>query len=247
MSMSKMVIKQSALLFVVTLGSVQAATLEFIQPIGNVLPNESIDVWVRLTADSGDLSFDLSDPDDDGTYGNLNSFGAIPTGGFNDTGEFLEFSSIDNVYPSLSFLCTGSFAGDDSSPCPPGANYEFNFNTSGSDSFLSLNDFMLPSGTSEDFLFGTFNPVAGGANPGSYDFFTASLVIGFEGIGIDTFGIEQDINARMTLAETCPGASCSFSRTVVPLPAAIWLFAPALAFLGFFRASGTIKTEPALF
>ena len=169
MSMSKMVIKQSALLFVVTLGSVQAATLEFIQPIGNVLPNESIDVWVRLTADSGDLSFDLSDPDDDGTYGNLNSFGAIPTGGFNDTGEFLEFSSIDNVYPSLSFLCTGSFAGDDSSPCPPGANYEFNFNTSGSDSFLSLNDFMLPSGTSEDFLFGTFNPVAGGANPGSYE------------------------------------------------------------------------------
>ena len=216
-----------------------AATLEFITPTGVVGPTSDIEVWVRLSAGNFDLNFDASDPDADGSYGNIDDHTVIPTEGYapdanGGTGAFIQIDSISHPVTNTSFSCSGSFTGDNGSACSPGANYEFIFNTSGPDTFNFLSSYSLAAGNSQDFLFGTFSPLNGGANPGVYDFFTATFNISFDGTGTDDDGVEHTIYASATLGNTCGfnDPSCNFSRTVVPIPAAAWLFGSALLGLG---------------
>lgn len=183
--------------------AVHALSMTFVTPTGSVGANELIDVWVRFATDDTPLSFDSTDPDGDTTYGNLEDFGYTPTGVFTQAST------------TAAYLCSGSFTAGGGGACTPGDNYTFDFNY-GANSFLFLDNYFLAANSSQDFLFGTYTPVAGGAAPGTYDFFGAFFSINFSGEG--TFD----------LAETCPSQSCSFERTVVPLPAAAWLFGSAL-------------------
>jgi len=206
----------------------QALTVSFIQQTGVVSPTESIDVMIRVTADA-DFAFDGNDPDNN--YG-IDPF-LIPTEGlfFSDDGPvFIPFEEITVAFTSISYVCSGSFSDGGANVCPPGNEYDFTFNTTGTDTFSGADAFSLAAGESEDFLFGTFTPLDGSAAPGDYNFFGANITLFFGGIGTDQFGNIQEIFQTVTLATTCAtgDTSCAFSRTVVPVPGAVWLFASAM-------------------
>ncbi len=211
------------------------ATLTFTDPDGTVSPTDTVPVWLTLTTDT-DMNFDGNDPFEDNTYGGLVNPADVPTSGFSfgQSGIF-NFAEITNVQMNISFQCTGSFT---SGHCSPGDQYKFTFNTS-PPTLALLNTFNLNAGESRDVLFGEFTPVDGSADEGTYNFFNASLFIGFDGFGFDMDGNEVDVHSHFNLASTCTNGdtSCDFSRTVVgtavPLPATIWLFISALGLLGF--------------
>ncbi len=215
-----------------------AISLEFSMPTGTVGPDDAVEVWLTLSTDTG-FTFDESDPDGDGTYGGALAPGDLPTGGFSfdanmGAGGFIDFDFIDFAGASISASCSGSFVIDSNGDCGLGGagteNYTFSF---GSASDWAPGGFQsLAAGDSISFLWGTFTPVAGGAAPGTYDFFDAGIGIFFTGFGLDDFGEEQSATAFFELASTCTAgdSSCAFSRTVapIPVPAAVWLFASAL-------------------
>lgn len=206
-------------------------TVSFIQPDGIVSPTDTIEVMIRVTADA-DFAFDGNDPTNN--YGI--DPGLIPTEGlfFGDAGlEFIPFEEITVAFTSLSYTCAGSFSDGGANVCPPGDEYDFTFNPPGADSFGGLDMFSLAAGESQDFLFGSFTPLDGSAAPGEYNFYGANITLFFGGTGIDQFGNLQEIFQTVTLATTCAvdDTSCDFSRTVVPVPGAVWMFASAIGCL----------------
>lgn len=207
-------------------------SVTFIEPDATVGSSDEIPVWVRMTTDTG-FNFDGSDPDGDGTYGDLDP-GDIPVGGFNhSSGQNLDFAQITGANTSVSFTCSGSFTSSSSSPCSPGDEYKFSFNSSfnSSDPAFNTHDvFTLDAGESQDFLFGKFIPVDGSAALGTYNFYSANFTIRFFGFGFDDSGNQVDLDGSFDLASTCTTGddSCDFSRTVVPLPTTVWLFSSAL-------------------
>jgi len=203
-------------------------TASFITPDGIVSPSESIPVWVTLSSDS-DFFFDNSDPDGDKSFGNLNSAN-YPTRGF----DFLSRTFIDiEEYESattttVSFGCSGSFFITGS--CLDGGEYDFNFNHSTNSPFSGKNSFTLNTGESQDFLFGTFIPRDGLTPKGTYNFYSANFAINLKGYGFNEDNERVDLNVHFNLASSCTTGdnSCDFSRTVVPLPTAIWFFGSAI-------------------
>lgn len=219
------------------LSSQAATTLQFTTPSGTAGPGDVVEVWLTLSTDTG-FTFDPGDPDGDGSYGGAVDPSDLPTGGFSPdanmgAGGFIEFDFIEFAGASISASCTGSFVIDSAGDCGLGGvgtdDYDFNFGPGWSP---GGGVFSLAAGESIDFLWGSFTPVAGGATAGTYDYFSAGIGIFFNGIGIDDFGEEFEASAFLGLATTCSDGdpSCSFSRTVapVPVPAAVWLFASAL-------------------
>ena len=225
-------------------GSLNAATLEFITPDGIVGPTDPIEVRVRLSTPTG-LMFDLSDPDGDGSFGGLDPI-YIPTMEFvpeanGGAGAEVPYESFFFAGTNTAFTCSGSFAGGGGSVCPPGDNYTFTFNLSG-ETFNFLDTYALGAGETDDFLFGTFMPLGGGAANGTYDFFWATFFFMFEGEGMDDDGEMHELESRIDLAVTCAtgDTTCDFTRTVVPLPGAFVLFLPAI--IGLFGSRFVRKT-----
>ncbi len=104
------------------------ATLTFRDPDGTANPTDTIPVWLTLTTDT-DINFDGSDPDGDGTFGNLDP-ADIPTTGNTRNGQFetFDFAQIESANVNISFSCSGSFTSGGASVCPPGDQYDFSFN-----------------------------------------------------------------------------------------------------------------------
>ncbi len=218
--------------------SIQAATtLEFVTPNGTVGPDDVVEVWLRLSTDTG-FNFDPNDPDGDNSYGGAVDPLDFPTGGFSPdanmgAGAFVEFDFVDFVGASISASCSGSFVIDSGGNCGLGGagtdDYNFTFGPGWAPGGGGLT---LAAGESIDFLWGTFTPVAGGAAPGTYDYTSAGIGIFINGFGFDDFGEEVEISTFLQIDVTCSSGDpgCGFSRTVapVPVPAAVWLFASAL-------------------
>ena len=115
------------------------------------------------------------------------------------------YSPDPNVILNNTYFCSGNFTKPD---CGAGA-YSFNFNFD-PPSFVAPANVNLAPGSVSHWLFGTFVPVGGHAASGTYTFYDAQ----FDFEATDT-GMITD------LANTCDpsGATCSFTRTVVPEPA----------------------------
>ncbi|MEM7082107.1 MAG: hypothetical protein AAF465_05195 [Pseudomonadota bacterium] len=227
-----------ALLLMMGVSSHAALTLEFTTPSGTAGANDAIEIWLTLSTDTG-FSFDPFDPDGDMSYGGAIDPSDVPNEGFSfdanmGTGGFVEFDFIEFVGLSLFATCNGSFVVEDGT-CGFGMggtdNYSFSFGPGPSPGNDPIS---LAAGESLDFLFGTFTPVAGGAEAGTYDFFRVGLSLFFAGVGFDDLGEEVAVDAFFDLALACEDGdpSCAFTRTVsatpVPVPAAAWLFASAL-------------------
>jgi len=188
------------------------ATLEFTQPTGTVGPNDPVEVWVKLTLDpdSDPVVFDA------GNGVQLNDSLLPATGWYYD--EQNQFHSADfvsydatNTWTMDGYRCGGNFL----NLCSGNQSYQFEWNPHTNKPWfggrLSLD---LKPGDSMTYLFGTFVPRAGGADPGTYSF-TSALA------GFMIYGWSADsryIQAFVTLAETCPGNSCSFTREVLAVP-----------------------------
>ncbi len=176
------------------------ATLEFIQPTGSVGPYDSIDVWVKLTVDpaSEAIVFDAEN-------GILLNDSLLP--------EMSDIVSYDahSSYTSVSYYCEGNFWPD----CASGGSYTFqwNYGAPGKPSFIGLSSLNLQPGDSMTYVFGTFVPGAGGAEPGTYSFAQTSAAVWLYDAD------DAEINYLADLATTCPdGGACGFTRTVTAVP-----------------------------
>lgn len=191
-------------------------TLQFVAPTGTVLANAQIEVRMRFTlaANSPALNFS-SNP----LTGIANA--DLPTQGqwYNpDTSQFVNttFVSYSGAYLNTFFGCSGTFTNS----CITGPNYNFNFWTSsapGAPSVNGLDAFTLAPGASTAYLFGSFDPVAGGAAPGTYTFYRSGLTLNVRGNdAAGHFAFAQ----ITTLGETCSTeqASCAFTRNVLAVP-----------------------------
>jgi len=215
----------------ITAPTAQALSLSFLEPNGTVGPNDTIPIIVRITNNTGEaFNFDGNDP--------LNSYGIpgiqVPTEGIDDFGNEMSFDGDPTATFNFTFTCSGSFTagGTPPGPCSPGDEYEFDFSTDQAPFFADT--FTLQDGANFDFQFGEFIPLAGGAAPGTYDFFRVSLFLDLFGFTIDDMGNFIQLNNFIDLGETCTSGdtTCAFSRTVaispVPLPAAAWFFLTAV-------------------
>jgi hypothetical protein len=209
-------------------------SLAFVTPSASVTPDETIDVLMRLDldADSPPLAFS-SDP--------LSGFDPadLPTQGtwfdpVTGASELRDFASISGAFLNVYYVCSGTFTGDG---CGPSASYRFDFwfgGESGPPSLVGVNSFSLAPGASTEFLLGRFTPLAGGAEPGTYRFYTAGVTLGF--VGQDALG-ETLFSDGIDIARSCPDQTddCAFVRTVsaVPEPGTLGLWLAGVAVAGF--------------
>lgn len=231
----------AALLTAGTAGTAEAAatgTLAFLQQSGVVSATDAVPVFLRLTLDVGS---DTIATDDTGellsplfTEEQIRSFRTYPTDGSDPV-----FGDPDQPYRTNlnnSFGCSGTFT----TSCTTGPNYTFDFNF-GAGSLIGPQNFNLAAGESYDFLFGTFNPVAGGAAPGLYTFYNAAVILQFSQT-IDG----QDIFGSINVAQTCPTetADCAFTRVVLPAAEAVPEPATWVAMtLGFGLVGGSLRAS----
>ena len=184
------------------------ATLNFTQPTGTVLSNQSIDVYLKLTLDAAS---DALTSDASGT----------PTSGF-DPGSYT--GPIDLNDPNTRILfneffeCSGNFG----SGCIAGPPYDFNFSYA-QPNFIGPVDFDLQPGESFEWLYGTFTPTGGNAPAGTYSFYNAGVIVQIYNPGADLIDPSDDMFDSITLAETCPGqdAACAFTRDVLAAPGGV--------------------------
>jgi hypothetical protein len=171
----------------------------------------------------------------------------LPTEGqyFNpDTGptETRAFASYTGAFLNTFYGCSGNFT----DVCSPSTSYAFNFwliSEPGRPSINFLESFTLAPGASTEYLFGTFDPVATGALPGSYIFYNSGLTLSVR--GLDAEGNFIFASGFHNLGQSCPSqdAGCAFTRTVVaiPEPASYAMLAMGLLLIGAAarRRSGT--------
>ncbi len=209
-------------------------TLTFVAPSGSATADETIDVLMRLQLDaaSSPLVFS-SDP--------LSGFDPadLPTQGtwfdpVTGASELRDFASITGALLNVYYECSGTFT---AAGCGPGASYSFDFwfgGVSGPPSLVGVSSFSLAPGASTEFLLGRFTPRAGGAEPGTYRFYTAGVTIGF--VGQDALG-ETLFSNGIDIARSCPEQTddCAFVRTVsaVPEPGTLGLWLSGVAVAGF--------------
>lgn len=188
------------------------ATLEFTQPTGTVGPHDPVEVWVKLTLDPSSDAVVFDAPNNIQLNASL-----LPTAGwyYDDQNNYhtADFASYDasRTSTTVGYGCSGNFW----NACSGGQSYEFNWNF-GPDklTFIGLTRLNLQPGDSMTYLFGTFVPRAGGADPGTYSFTRSVAEFWIHGMSKD----DHELTALATLAETCPGNSCSFTREVLAVP-----------------------------
>lgn len=183
------------------------ATLEFVQPTGTVLSNQSIDVFLRLTLDANS---DALTTDAAGTV----------TSGF-DAGSYAGPIDLQDpntrIYFNEFYECSGTF----SDGCGSGPPYSFDFSYT-QPNFISPVNFDLQPGESFEWLFGTFTPTGGNAPAGTYAFFNAGAFIQIYNPG-DIGDPNDDQFDNITLAQTCPGQNmaCAFTRDILAAPGGV--------------------------
>ncbi len=233
------------IMFALLAGTSQAALigqLTFVDPTGTVGPNDSIDVWVRLTLDptSDPLIFDTSASADDMSANPL----PLPAEGFNFDDPFgfpYLFDEYNNLFQFFGRSCNDTFAGP--GQCSGGEYIITGSNDPTSWLNLDTEPFTLLAGQSVDMLLYEITPNGDPAVPGTYELFDIEIGVDVTGSAdctmqgepdiCDEFGenglIELEAN-YFTFATDCPDANCTFSRTVsvVPVPAAVWLMGSAL-------------------
>ena len=207
-----------AALIIATLQSAPAdsavmGSLVFTEPTATVAANDVIDVWVTLSLDenSDPLSYDSMSPPLHGWT--EADFPAHANG--------VPFTSYESVMLYTTRTCNDTFTVNCGAA---GSQYSFSVPTS--DSWFGLHGTMAP-GDSADFLLYQLTPGPGGADPGSYQLYTAGLGLNVQGWDSSGNAIVEEIFGFRT---TCIDASCTFTREVspIPVPAAIWLFGSAL-------------------
>lgn len=208
-------------------------SLDFVQRVATVLPDEVIEVRMRLTIDpaSPPLLFS-SNP--------LSGFlpEDLPTEGqyYNpDTEEFetRPVASITGAYLNTFFGCDDTFTGGCNGNT---SNYRYDFfltSQPGSPSINFLDSFNLAPGASFEYVFATFTPAAGGAAPGTYLFYRTGVTLNFN--AFDAAGNYLSTPSR-DIATTCAFGNtpeCAFTRIVeVPEPATWGLLGLGLLVVG---------------
>ena len=252
------VVKSSAVVAAIFLAlpahSALIGQLTFSDPTGTVSPTETIEVWVTLTLDaaSDPLNFDNSYTPDNQPYA---SPLALPLEGselFGPPEPTYPFTYYDYYSGSHGRTCNDTFT----AMCGAG-EYDIN-STAGNlpaepTNWLSLTEdpFVLNPGESIDMLLYEITPADGSA-AGTYELFSIFIALDVVGAyeeeictaGFDEFDecleeleynyIELEANL-FNFSTDCPDANCTFTRTVVPVPAAAWLFGSALVSMGVIR------------
>ncbi len=216
----------------------------WVEQTGTIGPNDTVEVWIRLTLDAA------SDPlfvDHNGAAPNWGlDMSLVPSTGdtytfdpeYTITGTDVPFYSYEYVWGGNTHAPCGE--SDFIAACGNGGQYSY---TSvdrtlgfrwqfGSDNY-GATSFQMNPGESKDFLLAKVVPQGGGAAPGTYYWRDAGFQIIWNGFDADG----NTMLSRIDLATACPtrDISCSFSRTVVPVPAAVWLFGSGLGILGWIR------------
>jgi MYXO-CTERM domain-containing protein len=217
------------------LAELPALSISYLNPSATVANDQTIEVWMRLTLDANAAPFVLSgyplggiDPADLPTVGEWIDPETGEVGGYSNFAVYTR-ADFDTAYE-----CSGNFT----DVCAPG-NYSFAFWTEGTPEKPSINyrwELALQPGESIDYLFGTFTPKAGGADPGSYIFHNSWLTLFVLGIDSEGRALTAPIDGQLGLLdEACPGRdpACAFLRTVVaspiPEPSSVALWALGLA------------------
>jgi hypothetical protein len=138
-----------------------------------------------------------------------------------DPAHLPNFDSYEVIYPFIGLFCDNTFIGCND----PDSQYSLTLPFGTGDLWNEFDGTINP-GESRDFLFFELIPEGGSAAPGTYEMSSVSLGLTAQGLGPHGTLIE-DIYYFET---DCAMPSCSFTRTVapVPLPAAAWLFGSAL-------------------
>ena len=234
-----------------TLPSVNAAVigqLTFRDPTGTVAPDETIEVWATLTLDPGSdpLNFDDSFAPDDQPFAIPLELPLEGNELFGPPDPTYPFSYYDSFSGSHGRSCSDTFSG--AGACS-GGEYTITSTASFGEptNWLSLisSAFVLAPGDSIDMLLYELTPSDGSAAAGTYEMFSIFVSLNVEGgfeeeicLGdVDEFGEcldDTDFNVvdleaiLFEFSTDCPDANCTFTRTVVPVPAAAWLFGSAL-------------------
>lgn len=203
--------------FSVPTHAVIQGVLDFMEPTGIVEQGESIELWVTLTLDES------SDPIIRGS--NVFPFGVdldiFPAGAHSfETDQYESFASYDYVYPFF-------FNGCSSLVCYDSGVYEPQIVIEHENSWVNFSGEINP-GEGRDFLLFYLNPKNSNIPIGEYSLYDV-------GIGMIVAGTDQNglyLSEELYYFDTaCYDESCGLSRTVVPLPASVWLFITGLAVL----------------
>jgi hypothetical protein len=217
-------------------------TLEWVQPSGTVSSTEVIDVRMRFTLDPNSPVLDFSSNP-------LTGFAAadLPTQGqyYNPTTQLFETHdavAITGAYLNTYFGCDDTFTGGCNGNT---TNYSYDFFTTsqpGNPAINFVTSFALAPGASIEYLFARFTPAAGGAAPGTYNFYRTGLTLTFQGVDAEGHPLGFEVQ---DLGVTCSGGNtdaCAFTRTVlaVPEPAtgALWALGLAALAIGARRRKG---------
>lgn len=242
----------SLLIFLQPAQAALITSVSFTERTGIVQSDEIVEVWVTLSVDS------QSDPLFINHLAPAPYFGlspeVIPTSGnitFPDYDPAMfPFSDWDNVYGSSGFNpCTDASFFDG---CESGGSYTYapsNYIQKEDTFYWATNyityqpagypnkSFLLNPGESMDFLVLAYQPLGGLAEVGTYKLNSVALYLFFS--GRDEY--DNQIQGSYLLGNTCEtgATNCEFIRSVVPIPAAAWLFGSGLGLLGWMRRRQT--------
>jgi hypothetical protein len=208
-------------------------TLSFIDRTGTVAPTDVVPVWVRLALAPGadPLTFDGNAPGSDPGFLFGLPASLIPTTGnlVAPPGTTVPFAEYTSATTNTARTCSGTFSGTPGDPCGPGA-YTFTFGP-----FFNTT-LTLDPGQSTDFLFGSFTPNGGGAAPGTYRFYGATVTLNVFGEDATGAGVANYFVFLSSTTCATGDDACAFTRTVaavsaVPEPSSVALVATGLVAL----------------
>ncbi len=227
--------------------------VSFTERTGTVRADEIVEVWVTLTVDS------LSDPLFIDNTASGPSFGLdpaiVPTTGQNTSlfdplynpdyewwlEPFVPFTEWDSFYGGTNYAPCGENGFN--AACGPGNYTSVPSSYRNEDRFrwytrynedpsagYPNESFLLNPGESMDFLALAFQPIDGLAGNGTFELYDAGLGLYF--YGTDSNGDRHRNSYLFGRACESRTSDCVFTRTVVPVPAAVWLFGSGLGLLG---------------